>query len=267
MYQFWFFFFNFSALSSVSQRENKIKEIQSGGSRDKPVRVTSLKRKPSEQPALPPRSSLTSPVLRNSDGKSDNSSTPSRVPTARSAIPRRSSIGKNESSVVSRVASGLRRNSNSDSDTVTAPDKPSTSVLDSPESASEISSAVYKPHYLHTPPKIDHTTFEDKVNTPRQTEPSVNVITKPKITPRRLKPSTPDKEMLGPPMSKPPEPPSKDEEMVDNQTSEDKSLLSSTPPEKPQSSPPSSLSDPEVQTSTSTESPKGATVATQVNAI
>ncbi len=264
MYQFLFFFFYFSALSSVSQRENKIKEIQSGGSRDKPVRVTSLKRKPSEEPALPPRSSLTSPVLRNSDGKSDNSSTPSRVPTARSAIPRRISIGKNESSVVSRVASGLRRNSNSDSDTVTAPDKPSTSVLDSPESASEISSAVYKPHYLHTPPKIDHTTFEDKVNTPRQTEPSVNVITKPKITPRHLKPSTPDKEMLGPPMSKPPEPPSKDEEMVDNQTSEDKSLLSSTPPEKPQSSPPSSLSDPEVQTSTS---PIGTTGATQVDAI
>lgn len=250
----------------MSQRENKIKEIQSGGSRDKPVRVTSLKRKPSEQPALPPRPSLTSPVLRNSDGRSDNSSTPSRVPTARSAIPR-SSSGKNESSVVSRVASGLRRNSSSDSDTVTALNKPSTSVLDSPESSSEISSAVYKPHYLHTAPKIDHTTSKDEVDTQRQTEPSINVITKPKITPTRLKPSTPDKEMLGPPTSKPPEPPSKDEEMVDNQTSEDKSLLSSTPPEKPQSSPPSSLSDPEVQTSTSTESSIGTIVATQVNAI
>uniref|UniRef100_A0A673I813 Spectrin beta chain, non-erythrocytic 2-like n=1 Tax=Sinocyclocheilus rhinocerous TaxID=307959 RepID=A0A673I813_9TELE len=245
------------------QREKKIKEIQSGGSRDKPVRVTSLKRKPSEQPALPPRPSLTSPVLRNSNGKSDNSSTPSRVPTARSAIPPRSSSGKNESSVVSRVASGLRRNSSSGSDTVTAPDKPSTSVLDSPESSSEISSAVYKLHYLHNAPKIDHTTSEDEVDTPRQTEPSVEVITKPKITPRFLKPSAPDKEMLGPPTSKPPEPPSKDEEMVDNQTSVDKSLLSSTPPEKPQSSP---LSDPEVQTSTSTESPIGTTVATKIRA-
>uniref|UniRef100_A0A672QKD3 Spectrin, beta, non-erythrocytic 5 n=1 Tax=Sinocyclocheilus grahami TaxID=75366 RepID=A0A672QKD3_SINGR len=246
------------------QREKKIKEIQSGGSRDKPVRVTSLKRKPSDQPALPPLPLLTSPVLRNSNSKSDNSSTPSRVPTARSAVPPRSSSGKNESSVVSRVASGLRRNSSSDSDTVTAPDKPSTSVLDSPESSSEISSAVYKLHYLHNAPKIDHTTSEDEVDTPRQTEPSVKVITKPKITPRFLKPSAPDKEMLGPPTSKPPEPPSKDEEMVDNQTSVDKSLLSSTPPEKPQSSP---LSDPEVQTSTSTESPIGTTVATKVKGL
>lgn len=250
----------------MSQREKKIKEIQSGGSRDKPVRVTLLKRKPSEKPALPQRPSLTSPVLSNSDGKSDNSSTPSRDPTARSAIPPRSSSIKNESSVVSRVASGLRRNSSSVSDTVTAPDEPSTSVLDSPESASEISSAVYEPHYLHNAPKTDHTTSKDEVDTPKQTEPSVNVITKPKITPRHLKPSTPDKEMLGPPTSKPPEPPSKDEEMVDNQTSEDKSLLSSTPAEKPQSSPPSSLSEPEVQTSISSESPVETTVATKVNA-
>ncbi|XP_026142105.1 spectrin beta chain, non-erythrocytic 5 isoform X1 [Carassius auratus] len=248
------------------QREEKMKEIQSGGSSDKPIRVTSLKRKPSEKPALPPRPSLTSPVLRNSDGITDNSSTPSRVPPARSAIPPRRSSGKNESSVVSRVASGLRRNSSSDSDTVTAPEKPPTSVLDSPESSSEMSSADYKPHYLHNAPKIDHTTSEAEVDTLRQTEPSINVLTKPKIIPRRLKPSTPDKEMLSPPTSKPPEPPTKDEDMVDSQTSEDKSLLSSTPAEKPQSSPPSSLSEAEVQSSTSPESPIGTTVVTKIRA-
>ncbi|XP_073682671.1 spectrin beta chain, non-erythrocytic 5 [Garra rufa] len=261
----------FNALQARKiQRENKIKEIQRGdstdSSRDKPVRVTSLKRKPSEQPALTPRPSLTSPVLRNSDGKSDNSSTPSRVPTARSAILRRNSSGKNDSSMVLRVASGLRRNS-SDSDTVTAPDKPSTSVPDSPDDSSEICSAVYEPHYLHNAPKIDHTTSEDEVDTPKQTEPSLNVITKPKITPRRLKPSTPDKEMLVPPTSKPPEPPFKDEEMINNQTPEDKNLPPSTPPEKPHSSPPAFLSEPEeIQTSFSTESPIETTVATKTRA-
>ncbi|XP_043119308.1 spectrin beta chain, non-erythrocytic 5 isoform X2 [Puntigrus tetrazona] len=256
----------FNALQARKiQREKKIKEIQSGGSRDMPTRVTSLKRLTSEKPALPPRPSLSSPVSRNSDDKSGNSSTPSRVPTARSAIPRRSSSGKNESSVASRVASGLRRNNSSDSDAVTARDKPSTSVLDSPESSPETYSAVYKPHYLHNAPKIDHTTSEDEVDTPKQTESSVKVITKPKIIPRRLKLSTPDKEILEAPTSKPPEPPSKDEEMVDNQTSEDKSLLSSTPPEKPQSPPPSSLSDSEVQIST-TKSPTGTNVATKIRA-
>ncbi|KAK2878694.1 hypothetical protein Q8A67_019485 [Cirrhinus molitorella] len=256
----------FNALQARKiQRERKIKEIQNwdstDSSRDKPVRVTSLKRKPSEQPALTPRLSVTSPVLRNSDGKSDNSSTPSRVPTARSAILRRNSSGKNDSSVVSRVASGLRRNS-SDSDTVTAPDKTSTSVPDSPDDSSEI----YKPHYLHYAPKIDHTTSEDDVDTLKQTEPSL-VITKPKITPRHLKPSTPDKEMLGPPTSKPPELPFEVEEMVNIQTSENKNLPPSTPPEKTHSSPPASLSDPEeIQTSFSIESPIEATVVSMIRA-
>ncbi|KAL0170161.1 hypothetical protein M9458_034757, partial [Cirrhinus mrigala] len=248
-------------------REKRIKEIRSGesteSSRDKPVRVTSLKRKPSEQPALTPRPSLTSSVLRNSDSKSDNSSTPSRVPTARSAMLRRNSSGRNDSSVVSRVASGLRRNS-SDSDTVTAPDKPSTSVPDSPDDNSEISNAVYKRHYLHNSSKTDHTTSEDEVDTSRQTETSLKVITKSRITPSHLKPSTPDKEILRPPMSKPPEPPSKDEEIVNNQTSEDENLSPSTPPEKPHSSPPASFSDPEeTQTSFSIESPIEKTVTTK----
>lgn len=263
-------FCHFSSLSSFSQREKKIKEIWRGSStdssRDKPVRVTSLKRKPSEQPALTPRPSLTSSIRRNSDGKSDDSSTPSRVPTARSAILRRNSSGKNDSSVVSRVASGLRRNS-SNSEIVTVPDKPSTSVPDSPDDDSEISSAMYKLHYLHNTPKIDHTTSEDEVDTLRHSETAFNVITIPTITPRHLKPSTPDREMLVPPMSKPPEPPSKDEEIVNNQTSEDKNFPLSTPPEKTHSSPPASLSDPEeIQTSFSIESPIETTVATKVNA-
>ncbi|XP_050989413.1 spectrin beta chain, non-erythrocytic 5 isoform X1 [Labeo rohita] len=261
----------FNALQARKiQREKKIKEIWRGSStdssRDKPVRVTSLKRKPSEQPALTPRPSLTSSIRRNSDGKSDDSSTPSRVPTARSAILRRNSSGKNDSSVVSRVASGLRRNS-SNSEIVTVPDKPSTSVPDSPDDDSEISSAMYKLHYLHNTPKIDHTTSEDEVDTLRHSETAFNVITKPTITPRHLKPSTPDREMLVPPMSKPPEPPSKDEEIVNNQTSEDKNFPLSTPPEKTHSSPPASLSDPEeIQTSFSIESPIETTVATKIGA-
>ncbi|XP_077095863.1 spectrin beta chain, non-erythrocytic 5 isoform X1 [Siphateles boraxobius] len=246
----------FNALQARrTQREKKRKEIQRGdgtdSSRDKPIHVTSLKRKPSERPALPPRPSLTSPVLRNSSSKSDNSTIPSQDPTARSAVLQRSSGGKTDSSVVSPVASGFRSNSSSDRDTVTSPEKTPTSVLDSPNS-SEASSAAYKPHYLHNVLKTGHTTSEDEVDTPRQTEPSLSVIAKPRITPRRLKPSSPDKEIWGPPASKPPEPPSKDADMADNQNSEERNLPPSTPLQNPQSSPPSSLSDPEVQAPSST---------------
>lgn len=233
---------------------------------NKPIHVTSLRRKPSERPALPPHPSLTSPVLKNSGDKSDNSSTPSQVPTARSAILRRNSSDKTDSSVVSRVASGLRSNNSSERDIITSPDKPSTSVLDSPNS-SEASSAVYQSHYLHNVHKTDNNTSEDEVDTPRQTEPSLIVIAKPRITPRRLKPSTPDKEIWGPPESKPPEPPSKDAEMVDNQNSEERNLPPSTPPENLQSSPPSSPSDPdEVQAPSSTNSLIApSTIAAKVN--
>lgn len=264
--QFRFTLFDFSALSLFSQREKKIKDIQRGdntdSSRDKPIHVTSLKRKPSERPALPPRPSLTSPVLKNSGDKIDNSSTPSQVPTARSAILQRNSSDKTDSSVVSRVASGLRSNSSSDRDIITSPDQLSTSVLDSSKS-SEASSAVYKPHYLHNVPKTDHTTSEDEVDTPKKSEPSP----KPRITPRHLKPSTPEQEIWGPPSSKPPEPPSKDAEMMDNQNTEERKLPPSTPPENPQSFPPSSLSDPEeVQAPSSTNSPIApSTDATKVN--
>jgi len=252
IHQFRFTLFDFSALSLLSQREKKIKEIQRGdstdSSRDKPIHVTSLKRRPSEHPALPPRPSLTSPALRNSGGISDNSTIPSQDPTARSAILQRSSSGETDSSVVSPVASGFR--SSSDRDTMTSLDKPSTSVLDSPNS-SEVSSAVYKPHYLHNVLKTGHTTSEDEIDNLRQTEPSSSVIAKPVTTPRRLKPSSPDKEIRSPPASKPPEPPSKDAEMSmlnDNQNSEENTKL-----QNPQSSPPSSLSDPEeVQAPSST---------------
>lgn len=267
-HQFRFTLFDFSALFLLFQREKKIKEIQRGdstdSSRDKPIHVTSLKRKPSERPALPPRPSLTSPVLRNSSGKSDNSTIPLQDPPARSAILQRSISGKTDSSVVSPVASGLRSNSSSDRDTVTSPDKPSASVLDSP-SSSETSSAAYKPHYLHNVLKTGHTTSEDEVDTPRQTEPSLSA--KPRITPRRLKPSSPDKEIWGPPASKPPEPPSKDAEMVDKQNSEERTLPPSTPLQNPQPSPPSSLSDPEeVQAPSSTNaSIVISTVTTKVN--
>jgi len=189
-----------------------------------------------------------------------------QVPTARSAILRRNSSDKTDSSVVSRVASGLRSNNSSERDIITSPDKPSTSVLDSPNS-SEASSAVYQSHYLHNVHKTDNNTSEDEVDTPRQTEPSLIVIAKPRITPRRLKPSTPDKEIWGPPESKPPEPPSKDAEMVDNQNSEERNLPPSTPPENLQSSPPSSPSDPdEVQAPSSTNSLIApSTIAAKVN--
>ncbi|XP_068070705.2 spectrin beta chain, non-erythrocytic 5 isoform X1 [Danio rerio] len=196
----------FNALQARrTQRENKMKEIQRGdstdSSRDKPVRVTSLKRKPSERPALPPRPLLTSPVLKNSD-----SPTPSRVPTPRSAL-WESRSDKTDSPVVSRVAAGLRRKSSSDSDSVTSPDKPSTSGQDSPDSSS---TAVYRPHYPHNASKVKHTTSsQDEVDTLRETESFLKTIDKPKITPRRQKPSTPDKELWGPPTSKPPEPPIK----------------------------------------------------------
>ncbi|XP_052001180.1 spectrin beta chain, non-erythrocytic 5 [Xyrauchen texanus] len=155
------------------QRQQKMKETQSGDntdSSDKPVRVTSLKRKPSEHPALPPRPSLSNPVLRS--GRIDNSSTASRVSTA---ILNSNSSGKMDSYAVLRVASGLkRRDSSSGNETVTSPNKPSTSVLKSPTSSVENPSpenfsAVYRSHYQRTPFKTDHaSTSEDEADSLRQ---------------------------------------------------------------------------------------------------
>lgn len=240
----------------VSQREHKLKEAErdnnTSSSREKPARVPSLKKKPSERPALPPRPSMTNPVLRrNSSGrKVDTSSVPSRV-SVRSSIVRRNSSDKTNSPVVSRVASGLRRNSSSCSDTTTSPDKMSTSAPESPNLSSETSTAVYRPHYLRTAQRNAQES-EEEGDTRRQADPASHppkdVIPKPRTFPRRERASSPDTEMRGPPTSIPPDPPSEVNSVMlssHNQSSEEKNLSPSTPPEDPQSSPSSSLSEPE----------------------
>lgn len=236
----------------VPQREHKLKQTErdnkTGSSHEKPVRVASLKKKVSECPALSPRPSLTNPVLRrNSSGrKVDNFSVPSRV-SVRSSILRRNSRDKTDSLVVSCVASGLRRNSSSCSDTTTSPDKTSTSVPESANTSSETSTSLYRPHYLRTAQDLKS---EDEGDTRKQAEsashPPKDVIPKPRTFPRRERASIPDTEMRGPPKSIPPDPPYEFSTVIlssNNQSSEEKNLPPSTPPEDPKSSPTSFLSE------------------------
>ncbi|TRY84982.1 hypothetical protein DNTS_028857 [Danionella cerebrum] len=195
----------FNALQARrTQRDKMLKEFQRGdsteSSRNKPIHVSSLKRKPSEHLVLPSPPLVTNPIPKNSDGKSDDSPFPSRVPKPRSTVLWENS-SKTDTPIFQQVT-GQRKTSSSDSDTVTSPD--TLGVSDSS------STAVYQTHYLHNAAKIDHSSCEEG-DSPRHSKSSLNVLAKPKITPRYLKPPS-DKITWGPPTSKPPEPPTKPQE-------------------------------------------------------
>nr|XP_055027307.1 spectrin beta chain, non-erythrocytic 5 [Misgurnus anguillicaudatus] len=249
----------FNALQArKTQREQKRKENNksnnTSSSGTKPVGVTSLKKKASERPALPPRPTLTNPAFRrNSNSRSvDNSSISSRA-TLSSSILRKNSSDQIDSPVMSPVTPGI-------SDNVTSPDKTFTSVQDSPNSSFETTTAVYKPHYPHNTSKIDYASAsEEEVETLIKTDPvgQPDVIPKPQTLPMHKRPS--EVEIWGPPTSVPPDPPSKvNMEMFSSksQSSEEKKFPPSTPPEDPQSSPQSSLSEPELLEESISESSK-----------
>nr|XP_055027312.1 spectrin beta chain, non-erythrocytic 1-like isoform X2 [Misgurnus anguillicaudatus] len=238
-----------------NKREKKTIKVITQAVAGRSQLVTSLKKKASERPALPPRPTLTNPAFRrNSNSRSvDNSSISSRA-THSSSILRKNSSDQINSPVMSPVTPGI-------SDNVTSPDKTFTSVQDSPNSSFETTTAVYKPHYPHNTSKIDYASASvEEVDTLIKTDPvgQPDVIPKPQTLPMHKRPS--EVEIWGPPTSLPPDPPSKvNMEMFSSksQSSEQKKFPPSTPPEDPQSSPPSSLSEPELLEESISESSKG----------
>ncbi|XP_049319614.1 spectrin beta chain, non-erythrocytic 5 isoform X1 [Astyanax mexicanus] len=253
-----------------AQREHRMQEAYGGhsGSRKQPVRVTSLKRKPSDRPVPAPRPSITNPILRrNSSGRSNGSPVTSTVST-KSSILRRSSSGKSDRSPgVPRVASALSKSS-STNDTTTSniqslksrPDvaikalrqnSVEKSLTDTTSAENSLPSvtdgSLYRSHLVPTTKSNQSSMVEDDIDALRPKDldykDSSLDISKPTISNNEVRPTSPQKEIEEkPPTSAPPEPHS----VVTLEKPEDTSAASPfpdlppSPPPSPPSSPPSS---------------------------
>ncbi|XP_072545910.1 spectrin beta chain, non-erythrocytic 5 [Salminus brasiliensis] len=224
------------------QREQMMQETYAGqsGSRKKPVRVTSLKRKPSDRPVPAPRASIANPILRrNSSGRNDSSPLASSASTKSSILKRNSSGKSDHSSGVPRVASVFRR-STSTNDAMTS-NIPS---LRAPSDFSKRQNFVEKSLTSVPTTNCNQTSMLEDDITPlgekdldyKYVSPD---ISNPRTTQRMVRPPSPKKEVEEPPTSTPPDPPSlvtlgKPE---DTSTASPVTDLPPSPPPSPPSSP------------------------------
>ncbi|XP_036450101.1 spectrin beta chain, non-erythrocytic 5 isoform X2 [Colossoma macropomum] len=264
-----------------TQRQQKMQEIYGGdtGSRRKPVRVTSLKRKPSDHPVSASRPSITNPILRrNSSGRSDGSSLTSQVSTESSVLKRNSSGKGDDSSAVPRVASVFRRSTSTNNTMTKIPTASShfSERQNSKENSlpSFTASAVYRSHILPNSKECNQTfMLEDEVDAPGQTDiaykPSSPDTFKPNIAPRKVRSPSPKEEIEEElPTSISPEPSS----VVTPGTAE-ATITASSVSDLPPSPPPSPLTQSklteeteELTEETSADPPVSTAVATKVRA-
>ncbi|XP_017558803.1 spectrin beta chain, non-erythrocytic 5 isoform X2 [Pygocentrus nattereri] len=266
-----------------TQREQRMQDTYGGdtSSRKKPVRVTSLKRKPSDHPVSASRPSVANSILRrNSSGRSDGSSSTSHFSTKSSILKRNSSGKGDDSSVVPRVASVFRR-STSTNDTMTKIPTASSHFSERQNSVenplpSVTASSVYKSHKSPNSKQSNQTSMlEDEVDAPGQTDiaykPSSPDTFKPRIIPRKVKSPSPKEEIEEElPTSISPEPSS----VVTPETAE--ATITTSPvsdPPLPPSPPPSPSTQSKLTEETeelieesSTDPPVSTAVATKVRA-
>uniref|UniRef100_A0A4W4DYW9 Spectrin, beta, non-erythrocytic 5 n=1 Tax=Electrophorus electricus TaxID=8005 RepID=A0A4W4DYW9_ELEEL len=182
-----------------TQKEQKMNKTYGGddGSRKKPVRVTSLKRKSSDQLASTLQPTISNTIMNRNSVKSNSSELTS--PT-KPLILRRNSSGKGEaSSAAPRVASLLRRSTGSSSDAV-ASKTPSNSVEKSLSSVS--TSAIYRSHPIPSKKQNQTPIIGHEVDASEQTEqsfkPSSFHVHKPRIASREVRSLSPKEEIVEP---------------------------------------------------------------------
>lgn len=255
-----------------AQREHGMQETygEHSGSRKKPVRVTSLKRKPSDRPVPAPRPSITNPILRrNSSGRSNGSPVTSTVSTKSSILKRNSSGKSDRSPGVPRVASALSKSSSTNDTTASnipslksssdvtikalrqnSVEKSLTDTTSAENSLPSVTDAsLYRSNQVPAT-KSNHTSMvEDDIDAlgPKdlEYEDSSPDISKPTFTDKEIRPPSPQKETRGkeePPYSAPPEPHS-----VDTLQKPEDTSAASPVPDLPPSPPPSPPSSPPTQ--------------------
>ncbi|XP_066510159.1 spectrin beta chain, non-erythrocytic 5 [Hoplias malabaricus] len=227
-----------------SQKEQRMPETYGPDSeaRKKPVRVSSLKRKPSDHPASPSRLSTASPILRrSSSGRGDG---PFFIPhvSPKSSVLKRNSSGKGDNSLaIPRVASVFRRSTSTNDNKISSA---SSGVLERQNSlenslASDSSSGVYRSHQI---PIMQNSMLNHEGDTSEQTDqahkPSSPETYRRRIMPQDVQSPSSSEEIEKAPLSMPPE----ELSVLPPSTAEDTHIaspLNDLPPSPPLSTSPS----------------------------